>query len=74
MGRTSRWSSSRQPEEALPRDLVNSLLNGADADPQNIVWSQTFAEKQITQVTAGSPLEETNGQTAEDLAGTKSKG
>ncbi len=73
-GKSSRSSSSKQPDEALPRELVSSLFNGAYADPQKIVWSHTFAEEEITQVTAGSPREETNGQTTENLAGTKSKG
>ena len=38
------WNSSlRQPEEVLPRELVSSLLENADAGPQNIVGSHTFA-------------------------------
>ena len=51
-GTTSRSSSSRQPDDALRRELVSSPLNGAYTDPQNIVWSHTFAEEEMTQLGA----------------------
>ncbi len=56
MGRI--WhGSSEQLEEAFLREPVSSLPESADADPQNTVWSHTFAGRSNELSSGGSETE-----------------
>ena len=56
MGRISH-GSSEQLEEAFLHQPVSSLPESADADPQNTVWSHTFAGRSNGLFSGGSETE-----------------